>query len=175
MRPHPVQVRLQVCRGSSCSTMANLGLRLILCLMIWDAILAVSAKGNLMTDPSGCADEDVPLAERNGWKHSVEGRLPDSASRACAPLTHPPHVPRCQETEAQKETHRHWPPHLHTQQAGKGPERQQLQPAIDVLKQTSLYQFMRWATLHHKEKSEGSPISSWNPPRKAVPPPKKNR
>src|SRR6185312_7655009 len=46
MRPHPVQVRLQVCNGSSCKTMANLGVRLTLCLIIWPAIFAESAKGN---------------------------------------------------------------------------------------------------------------------------------
>src|ERR1700722_5894944 len=46
MRPQPVQVRLQVCSGSSCSTMANFGVRSILCLTICRAILAVRAKGN---------------------------------------------------------------------------------------------------------------------------------
>src|SRR6185312_2200519 len=46
MRPQPVQVRLQVCSGSSCRTMANLGVRLTLCLIIWPAIFAESAKGN---------------------------------------------------------------------------------------------------------------------------------
>src|SRR5580693_351575 len=46
MRPHPVQVRLQVWSGSSCNTKANLGVRSILCLTIWAAILAVIASGN---------------------------------------------------------------------------------------------------------------------------------
>ena len=46
MRPQPVQVRLQVCSGSSCSTIANFGVRLILCLMMCLAIFAVSARGN---------------------------------------------------------------------------------------------------------------------------------
>src|SRR6185503_8247028 len=45
MRPHPVQVRLHVCRGSSCRTMANFGVRRNLCLTIWLAILADSARG----------------------------------------------------------------------------------------------------------------------------------
>ena len=45
MRPQPVQVRLQVCNGSSCKTMANLGVLRILCLMMWLAIFFVSAKG----------------------------------------------------------------------------------------------------------------------------------
>src|SRR5208282_6094559 len=46
MRPQPVQVRLQVCSGSSCSTKANLGVRKILCLTMWAAIFAVNASGN---------------------------------------------------------------------------------------------------------------------------------
>src|SRR5947209_14461701 len=46
MRPQPVQVRLQVCSGSSCRTMANRGVRRILCLMMCLAIFAVSANGN---------------------------------------------------------------------------------------------------------------------------------
>src|SRR5580692_9960897 len=46
MRPQPVQVRLQVCSGSSCSTIANFGVRRTLCLMMCPAILAVRAKGN---------------------------------------------------------------------------------------------------------------------------------
>src|SRR3954464_15059727 len=46
MRPHPVHVKLHVCKGSSCNTMANLGVRRSLCLIIWPAIFAESAKGN---------------------------------------------------------------------------------------------------------------------------------
>ncbi len=46
MRPQPVQVRLQVCSGSSCKTMANFGVLRSLCLMIWPAIFADRAKGN---------------------------------------------------------------------------------------------------------------------------------
>ncbi len=46
MRPQPVQVRLQVCSGSSCSTRANLGVRNNLCLTMWAAIFAVNASGN---------------------------------------------------------------------------------------------------------------------------------
>src|SRR6185369_8698214 len=46
MRPHPVHVKLQVCKGSSCNTMANLEFRRSLFLIIWPAILADSAKGN---------------------------------------------------------------------------------------------------------------------------------
>src|SRR5580700_8701986 len=45
IRPHPVQVRLQVCSGSSCKTMANLGVLRSLCLMMWLAIFFVSANG----------------------------------------------------------------------------------------------------------------------------------
>src|SRR5208283_2100417 len=46
MRPQPVQVRLQVCSGSSCKTMANFGVLRSLCLMMCPAILAESARGN---------------------------------------------------------------------------------------------------------------------------------
>src|SRR5208283_3384813 len=45
MRPQPVQVRLQVWSGSSCSTMANFGVLRSLCLMMWLAIFFVSANG----------------------------------------------------------------------------------------------------------------------------------
>ena len=45
MRPQPVQVKLQVCNGSSCKTMANFGVLRILCLMMWLAIFFVSANG----------------------------------------------------------------------------------------------------------------------------------
>ena len=34
MRPQPVQVRLHVCNGSSCKTMANFGVFRSLCLMM---------------------------------------------------------------------------------------------------------------------------------------------
>src|SRR6185436_18986442 len=45
MRPQPVQVKLQVWSGSSCSTSANFEVRNSLCLTIWRAIFAVSANG----------------------------------------------------------------------------------------------------------------------------------
>src|ERR1700761_1620916 len=45
MRPQPVQVRLQVCKGSNCRTIANFGVLRSLCLMMWLAIFFVSAKG----------------------------------------------------------------------------------------------------------------------------------
>src|SRR5436190_1709505 len=46
MRPQPVQVRLHVCSGSSCKTIANFGVLRTLCLIMWPAIFAVSANGN---------------------------------------------------------------------------------------------------------------------------------
>src|SRR5689334_6730869 len=49
IRPQPVHVRLQVCNGSSWRTMANLGVRRSLCLIICPAIFAESAKGNRIT------------------------------------------------------------------------------------------------------------------------------
>jgi hypothetical protein len=49
IRPHPVQLRLQVWSGSSCSTVANFSVLRTLCLMMWAAIFAVKASGNLMS------------------------------------------------------------------------------------------------------------------------------
>src|SRR6266852_6130621 len=48
IRPQPVQVRLQVCNGSSCSTRANFPVFLILLVMMWRAIFADSVNGNLI-------------------------------------------------------------------------------------------------------------------------------
>src|SRR5437773_923571 len=45
IRPQPVQVKLQVCSGSNCKTMANLGVLSSLCLTMWRVIFAVSARG----------------------------------------------------------------------------------------------------------------------------------
>src|ERR1043165_7586982 len=49
IRPQPVHVKLHVCSGSSCSTIANFGVRLTLCLMMWPAIFAVRANGKRIT------------------------------------------------------------------------------------------------------------------------------
>src|SRR5262245_1824001 len=46
MRPQPVHVRLHVCNGSSCRTMANFGVLRSLFLTMCLAIFAVSARGN---------------------------------------------------------------------------------------------------------------------------------
>src|SRR5436190_13825550 len=48
IRPQPVQVRLHVCKGSSCSTVANFFVPRSLCPMMYAAILLVSARGNLI-------------------------------------------------------------------------------------------------------------------------------
>src|SRR5882672_2449768 len=48
MRPQPVQVRLQVCNGSSWSTRANFPVLLILLVMMWRAIFADNVNGNLI-------------------------------------------------------------------------------------------------------------------------------
>src|ERR1700712_2038236 len=48
IRPQPVQVRLQVCSGSSWRTVAYLGVPRSLCLRMYPAILSVSGNGNLM-------------------------------------------------------------------------------------------------------------------------------
>src|SRR3984957_15199621 len=61
IRPQPVQVRLQVCKGSSCKTMANFGVRRSLCLMMCPAILAERASGNRIVY-SFCAVVVVKLA-----------------------------------------------------------------------------------------------------------------
>src|SRR5256885_4327027 len=55
MRPQLVQVRLQVCSGSSCKTNANLGVRRTLCLMMCPAIFAVSDSGNRIFRYLPCA------------------------------------------------------------------------------------------------------------------------
>src|SRR6185503_18726579 len=46
IRPQPVQVKLHVCSGSSCKTIANFGVLRSLCLMMWPAIFADNANGN---------------------------------------------------------------------------------------------------------------------------------
>src|SRR5205085_10900745 len=48
IRPQPVQVRLQVCSGSSCSTVANFFVPRNLWPIMYAAILLVSARGNLI-------------------------------------------------------------------------------------------------------------------------------
>src|SRR4029078_2825153 len=48
IRPQPVQVRLQVCNGSSCNTVANFFVPRILWPTMYAAILLVNAKGNLI-------------------------------------------------------------------------------------------------------------------------------
>src|SRR5438128_7680140 len=45
IRPQPVHVKLQVCNGSSWSTIANFGVLRTLCLTMWLAIFTVSARG----------------------------------------------------------------------------------------------------------------------------------
>src|SRR5438477_12694301 len=48
IRPQPVQVRLQVCNGSSCKTVANFFVPRTLWPMMYAAILVVSVIGYLM-------------------------------------------------------------------------------------------------------------------------------
>src|SRR5437660_11647664 len=48
IRPQPVQVRLQVCNGSSCNTVANFFVPRSLWPMMYAAILLLNAKGNLI-------------------------------------------------------------------------------------------------------------------------------
>src|SRR5271170_2369885 len=48
IRPQPVQVRLQVCNGSSWSTRANLPVFFILLVMMCRAIFADNVNGNLI-------------------------------------------------------------------------------------------------------------------------------
>src|SRR5262249_53780887 len=52
IRPQPVHVRLQVCSGSSCSTVANFFVPRSLCLITYAAIFAVSGRGNLIKGKS---------------------------------------------------------------------------------------------------------------------------
>src|SRR6185436_19564788 len=46
IRPQPVHVKLHVCNGSSCRTIADLGVLRTLCFMMWPAIFADNANGN---------------------------------------------------------------------------------------------------------------------------------
>src|SRR5688572_32432107 len=49
MRPQPVHVKLHVCSGSSCKTIANFGVLRTLCLMMWPAIFADNTKDRKST------------------------------------------------------------------------------------------------------------------------------
>src|ERR1700760_2193720 len=49
IRPQPVQVRLQVCSGSSCRTVANFFVPRSLWPIMYAAILLVRARGNLIS------------------------------------------------------------------------------------------------------------------------------
>src|SRR5882757_3137889 len=75
MRPQPVQVRLQVWSGSSCSTSANFEVRKVLCLMMCRAIFAVKASGKRIdqfriellfvgASPGGGRSPVAPAADR---------------------------------------------------------------------------------------------------------------
>src|SRR5688572_17288279 len=101
MRPQPVQVRLQVCNGSSCRTIANFGVRRTLCLMMCRAIFAVSASGNriyryllratVISDSFATNDSGMDGADGSTWmrpgKRNVAG---ETSIERLIPL-HPPH------------------------------------------------------------------------------------
>src|SRR5262245_16967046 len=76
IRPQPVHVRLHVCSGSSCSTVANFSIPRSLCERMCPAIFAVSARGNLMGrlfyKPCGAADN---------WRLATLRRLLSQAGR----------------------------------------------------------------------------------------------
>src|SRR6187397_3092122 len=57
MRPQPVHVKLHVCNGSSCRTMANFGVLRSLCLMMCLAIFAVSPSGKRIECLSGVSED----------------------------------------------------------------------------------------------------------------------
>src|SRR5262245_56563787 len=62
IRPQPVQVKLHVCSGSSCRTIANFGVLRSLCLIMWPAIFADSASGNRIVGLVSLSDlRDRPL------------------------------------------------------------------------------------------------------------------
>src|SRR5439155_11579071 len=65
MRPQPVQVRLQVCSGSSCNTVANFFVPSTLCLMMCEAIRLVRASGNLMLSSLERVDTSKGIARVN--------------------------------------------------------------------------------------------------------------
>src|SRR6266404_7164953 len=72
IRPQPVQVRLQVCNGSSWSTRANFPVFLILLVMMCRAIFADSVNGNLILSFS--------------WVQKILRLRLDAPTRASAPL-----------------------------------------------------------------------------------------
>ena len=103
MQPVAERVKLQVCNGSSCKTMANLGVRRSLCLIIWPAIFADSAKGNRIVvfldlsylfdrdycgsglNRSGVSGRGIRLEETAySWQQEVEGRHAFRAVNASA-------------------------------------------------------------------------------------------
>src|ERR1043166_5668296 len=65
MRPQPVQVRLQVCSGSSCRTVANLFVPRSLCPMMWPAIFVVRASGNLIKPSTLLNAPEVSMSRRD--------------------------------------------------------------------------------------------------------------
>src|SRR5881398_1583092 len=83
IRPQPVQVRLQVCSGSSCKTMANFGVLRSLCLMMWPAIFADSARGNRIgfneIEPTEEQSRKREEEFRGGWRQA--GLVPGRAGR----------------------------------------------------------------------------------------------
>src|SRR5688572_22635836 len=73
IRPQPVQVKLQVCSGSSCKTIANFGVLRTLCLTMCAAIFAVSASGNRINFYRGWATvcaESLGECETTGFVSS---------------------------------------------------------------------------------------------------------
>src|SRR5204863_8586195 len=74
IRPQPVHVRLQVCSGSSCKTIANFGVLRSLCLMMWPAIFADSARGNRIgfneIEPTEEQSRKREQEFRGGWRQA---------------------------------------------------------------------------------------------------------
>src|SRR5438034_4115188 len=81
IRPQPVHVRLQVCSGSSCKTIANFGVLRSLCLMMWPAIFADNANEKRigLTDRRDLFGSFRRRSDRNGrvgqlGRHRWRGR-----------------------------------------------------------------------------------------------------
>src|SRR5881397_3425489 len=76
IRPQPVQVRLQVCNGSSCRTVANFSVPRSFRPIIYAAILLVRASGNLIKATIVTRGQrvsiDAPLTKRT-QSHGVRG------------------------------------------------------------------------------------------------------
>src|SRR6266550_832670 len=67
IRPQPVQVRLQVCNGSNCNTVANFLVPRSLWPIMYAAILVVNASGNLIEATILSTDAGLSIGRQPGF------------------------------------------------------------------------------------------------------------